>query len=111
MTPTTKGLKLGGEHINKALNDPNFFVVLPEFMPVKAAMDKAKADMSRRGGCSTCKKRRARAAVDGAFMSVATNLSDDKARILKAYLGIPDTVRLVIQGYDRAANRVVLKTY
>ena len=105
------GVMLGGAHISKAVNDPNFFRVMPEFASIKAQIDTMHIDPNPKKGCSPCAKRRLHANIDGNFAAIASRLPDDRAKVLKRYLGISDGQKFFIRAVNPADKRLILKSF
>ena len=87
------GVLLGGVHITKAISDPRFFVLMPEFASIRAQMATMHIDVNSRKGCNTCNKRRLHANIDGNFAAIASRLPEDRAKVLKSTLGWTRTNR------------------
>jgi hypothetical protein len=92
---------LSTNHVNKAIKDPNFYTLLPEFLPLKRKMEAM--HLARLPGCGSCTKNRANTSISSSFVSILANLSDDGYERLKKYLGVN---RLIV----RSINKVTRKT-
>lgn len=99
-----KTVVFGASHISKAVSDPNFFSLMPEFLPIQTKIRTMKVDLST--GCSPCKKRRIATSVNSDFVSILNTLSDDGFQRLKKWAGAD---RLLVHAMDKSRNRPVLK--
>lgn len=99
-----KTVVFGASHISRAISDPNFFSLMPEFLPIRTKIATMKVDLST--GCSPCKKRRIASSVNSDFVSIMNSMSDDGFQRLKKWVGAD---RLLVHAMDRARNRPVLK--
>ena len=99
-----KTVVFGASTIQKAIGDPNFFSLMPEFLPIQKKINTMKVDLST--GCSPCKKRRIASSVNSDFVSILNTLSDDGFQRLKKWVGAD---RLLVHAMDRERNRPVLK--
>ena len=95
---------LEAAHITRAITDPNFYALMPEFLPVKRKVEALHVDLNK--GCSSCKKRRVASSVNSDFVSVLNSLSGDALKRLKKYVGAE---RLLIRAMDRENGKTVLK--
>ena len=95
---------LQASHIQKSMNDANFYALLPEFLPLKRKIEALHVNLGT--GCSTCKKRRVADTVNSDFVSILNSLSDDGYARLKKYLGAN---RLLIRAVDRSTNKVMMR--
>lgn len=102
---------LGGQHISKAVSDSNFFKLMPEYASIKAQMDTMHIDVNSKRGCSSCNKRRLHANIDGNFAAITSRLPDDRAKVLKKYLGIPDDQKFFIRAVNPADHKLILKSF
>ena len=102
---------LGGEHINRAVSNDEFFSLMPEFAPIKAQMSTMKFNPHARSGCSACNKRRMHASIDGNFASIAARLPNDRAKVLKKYLGIGDDQKFYIRAIEPVTHNLELKEF
>lgn len=100
----SKTVVFGASHVSKAISDPNFFSLLPEFLPIQTKIKTMNVDLST--GCSPCKKRRIATSVNSDFVSILNNLSDDGFQRLKKWVGAD---RLLVHAMDRAQGKPVLK--
>lgn len=102
---------LGGAHIAKAVSDPNFFRVMPEYASIRAQIATMHIDVNSKRGCSSCNKRRLHANIDGNFAAITSRLPDERAKVLKKYLGIPDDQKFFIRAINPANNKLILKSF
>lgn len=102
---------LGGEHITKAVSDDGFFSLMPEFASIKAQMGTMKFNPHSRSGCSACNKRRMHASIDGNFAAIAARLPEQRAKVLKKYLGIGDDQKFFIRAINPATRNLELKEF
>lgn len=100
----TRPVILQPSHITNAIADPNFYALMPEFLPLKKKMEAMHIDVKK--GCSTCKKRRMVDTTSGDFVSILNSLSTDGFDRLKKYLGAE---RLLIRAKDPRSNAFVMK--
>jgi hypothetical protein len=105
------GTILGGLHISKAVADPGFFELMPEFSSIRAQLNTMHIDSTLKKGCSACNKRRMHANIDGNFAAIASRLPDDRAKVLKKYLGIPDADKLYIRAVNPADHKLILRDF
>ena len=103
------GVMLGGEHIAKAVSDPEFFKVMPEFASIKAQIDTMHIDINSKKGCNACNKRRLHANIDGNFAAIVSRLPDGRAKALKKYLGIEDDRSFFIRAINPADGKLILR--
>ena len=108
---TKPGIMLGGGHIAKAVSDDGFFRLMPEFTSIKVQMNTMHIDINSKKGCNTCNKRRLHANIDGNFAAIASTLSDDRAKVLKKYLGIDDDQPFFIRAINPANKKLILKQF
>jgi hypothetical protein len=105
---TARPTILSTQMVQRAVNDPGFFSVMPEFMPLKATLAAARAAIKSAEtgrGCSSCRKRRVFAGVFSEFLRTARGLPADRIEALKGYLGVSGLMASVI---DPATRRAVL---
>lgn len=105
------GVMLGGAHIAKAVSDSSFFKLMPEFASVQAQMATMHIDINSKKGCNACNKRRLHTNIDGNFAAIASRLSDDRAKVLKKYLGIGDDQSFYIRAVNPANHNLILKEF
>jgi hypothetical protein len=105
------GVVLGGLHVEKAIHDPNFFGLMPEFSSIRAQIAAMHVDINSKKGCSSCQKRRIHTNIDGNFAAIASRLPDDRAKVLKKYLGIDEDQKFFIRAVNPATNAVILKAF
>ena len=105
------GIMLGGGHIAKAVSDDGFFRLMPQFMSIKAQMNTMHIDINSKKGCNACNKRRLHTNIDGNFAAIASTLSDDRAKVLKKYLGIDDDQPFFIRAINPANKKLILKQF
>lgn len=103
------GMMLGGLHINKAISDPKFFSLMPEFVSIKVQIDTMHIDVKSKKGCSSCNKRRLHANIDGNFAAIVSRLPDDRAKVLKKYLGIEEDRPFFIRALNPATRQLILR--
>lgn len=103
------GVMLGGAHIVKAVTDPNFFRLMPEFASVKAQIETMHVDVRSKKGCNACNKRRLHANIDGNFAAIVSRLPDDRAKVLKKYLGIEEDRPFFIRALNPATRQLILR--
>ena len=97
---------LQASHVQRAMADPNFYALLPEFLPVKRKIEALHVDFST--GCSPCKKRRVSDTVSSDFVSILNSLSDDGFARLKKYIGAS---RLLVRSMDRSRTKMVMREF
>lgn len=95
---------LQASHIQRAMSDPNFYALLPEFLPVKRKIEALHVDVS--SGCSDCRRRRVSDTVNSDFVSILNSLSADGLSRLKRYIGAG---RLLVRAMDGETRKAVLK--
>lgn len=95
---------LQSSHVHKAINDANFYTLLPEFLPVKRKIEALHVNLTT--GCSPCKKRRIADTMNSDFVSILNSLSADGYARLKKYIGAK---RLLVRAMDKVHNKVVMK--
>lgn len=105
------GVVLGGSHVEKAIHDQNFFSLMPEFSSIRAQIAAMHVDLNSKKGCSSCQKRRIHANIDGNFAAIASRLPDDRAKVLKKYLGIDEDQKFYIRAVNPATKAVILKAF
>lgn len=105
------GVILGGSHINQAVSDDDFFKLMPEFGSIRAQLQTMKYDPKSNRGCSACNKRRMHASIDGNFAAIASRLPNDRAAVLKKYLGISEGQKFYIRAMDPVTRQLVLKEF
>lgn len=111
MVEPKPGVILGGVHIAKAVADPKFFTLMPEFASVKAQIDTMHININSKKGCNSCNKRRLHANVDGNFAAIASRLTDERARVLKKYFGLDDGQPFFIRAVNPATKKLILKSF
>lgn len=102
---------LGGSHITNAVSDDSFFKLMPEFASVRAQLATMHADMKSKKGCSACNKRRIHTNIDGNFAAIASRLPDDRAKVLKKYLGISEDTPFYIRAVSPSTHQLILKQF
>lgn len=102
---------LGGGHIAKAVSDDNFFRLMPEFASIRAQIATMHIDVNSKKGCNACNKRRLHTNIDGNFAAIASRLPDDRAKVLKKYLGIADDQPFFIRALNPATKKLILKSF
>lgn len=108
---TLPGVMLGGAHITKAVTDPNFFRIMPEFASIRAQIATMHVDIKSKRGCNTCNKRRLHANIDGNFAAIASCLTDERAKVLKKYLGIHEGQKFFIRAVNPATRKQILRQF
>jgi hypothetical protein len=103
------GVMLGGSHILRAVADMNFFRLMPEFASIKAQLGTMHIDVKSKKGCSSCNKRRLHANIDGNFAAIVSRLPDDRAKVLKKYLGIEEDRPFFIRALNPATRQLILR--
>lgn len=93
-------------HIQRAMGDPNFYTLLPEFLPLKKKIEALHVNFTT--GCTPCKKRRIADTVNSDFVSIMNSLTPDGFDRLKKYVGAK---RLLVRAVDRSTNKVVMKEF
>ena len=93
-------------HIQKAMGDPNFYTLLPEFLPLKRKIEAMHVNLNT--GCTPCTKRRIADTVNSDFVSIMNSLTDDGFARLKRYVGAK---RLLVRAVDRTTNKVVMREF
>lgn len=102
---------LGGVHVAKAVADADFFKLMPEFSSVKAQINTMHIAMNSKKGCSSCKKRRLHANIDGNFAVIASRLPPDRAKVLKKYLGVDEDQKFFIRAVNPSNKKMILKSF
>lgn len=105
------GVILGGVHIAKAVADPGFFQLMPEFASIRAQIAAMHMDVNSKKGCPSCNKRRLHANIDGNFAVIAADLPDDRAKVLKKYLGVDEDQSFYIRAIHPATKQFVMKKF
>ena len=105
------GVMLGGSHISRAVADSDFFRLMPEFASIRAQIQTMHIDVNTKKGCNTCNKRRLHANIDGNFAAIASRLPDERAKVLKKYLGISDDQTFYIRAVNPATRQLILKQF
>lgn len=105
------GIMLGGIHIEKAVSDSSFFQLMPEFASIRSQLSTMHAEMNTKKGCSSCNKRRIHANIDGNFVAIASRLTEDRAKVLKKYLGIGEDELLYIRAVNPATHQLIMKQF
>ena len=105
------GVMLGGSHISKAVSDSDFFKLMPEFASIRAQIATMHIDVKSKKGCNTCNKRRLHANVDGNFAAIASRLPEERAKVLKKYLGIGEDQTFYIRAINPATRQLILKQF
>ena len=110
-TSDKPGVILGGAHIDKAVHDRGFFGLMPEFASIRAQINTMHIDTHSSRGCSSCNKRRLHANIDGNFAAIASRLPDDRAKVLKKYLGVSEDQKFYIRAVNPATRELMLKAF
>lgn len=101
---TDRPVILQPSHIRTATSDPNFYAMLPEFLPLKRKVEALHIDLKK--GCPSCNKRRAADTTNSDFASILGSLTPDGFSRLKKYLGAG---RLLIRARDPRSGSFVMK--
>lgn len=99
---TERPVILQASHIQRAMNDPSFYALLPEFLPLKRKIEALHVNVGT--GCPSCRKRRVANTVNSDFVSILNSLSNDGFSRLKRYLGAG---RLLVRARD--GERLVMR--
>jgi len=102
---------LGGTHIERAVKDEKFFSLMPEFASIKSQIAAMHIDINSKKGCSSCNRRRLHANIDGNFAAIASRLPDERAGVLKRYLGIGDDQKFFIRAVNPATRQLILRAF
>lgn len=102
---------LGGSHVTKCVSDNDFFRLMPEFASIRTQINTMHIDVNSKKGCNTCNKRRLHTNIDGNFAAIASRLTDDRAKVLKKYLGIDDDQPFYIRAVNPATRKLILKQF
>ena len=105
------GVVLGGAHISKAIHDSAFFSLMPEFSSIKAQIETMHVDLNTKKGCRSCNKRHIHANIDGNFAAIASCLPDERAKVLKKYLGIDEDQKFYIRAINPSSRELILKVF
>ena len=105
------GVMLGGSHIAKAVSDKEFFRLMPEFASILAQINTMHIDINSKKGCNACNKRRLHANIDGNFAAIASQLTDERAKVLKKYLGIGEDQKFYIRAVNPSNHQLILKSF
>lgn len=92
------------EHVSQAIGDPNFFTMMPEFLPIKNKMNAANVNLS--SGCPRCKRRMIAQSMTADFASILISLSPDGIQRLKKYFGFQ---RMIVRAKNHQTGRVEIK--
>ena len=111
MKSSKPGVMLGGAHISKAVSDDAFFRTMPEFASIRAQIATMHIDINSKKGCTPCNKRRLRANIDGNFAAIASSLPEERAKVLKKYLGIDEDQPFYIRAINPATHKLILKSF
>lgn len=111
-TPTIKTPKvfvLSVAMVQKAINDPQFFALMPEFNSMRGIINAAKvqAQTPKRGGCGGCRANKTVINILRSFMDVVEVLSADGKIRLRRYFG---NIPVLIQQKNPQNNRFETKT-
>jgi len=101
-----KPVLFGQSHVTKALADPRFFELLPEFRSMQVKLQTMKVNLQDSRGCSGCKQRRATSNLFNDFLSIMSALSPDGIVRLKQYIGAPS---IMLNTIDRTNGQAALK--
>ena len=98
---------LSADHVRKALSDPKFFDMMPEFSALKSKLDTMKKAPTKYG-CSSCREKRLRSSLHSDFVTTLNSLPTSALQRFKKYLGSDE---LLINAYDTKSGKTVLKRY
>jgi len=87
---------LSSSHVERAMSDPNFYAAMPEFEPVRRRSEAVSGP-----GCSTCRRRRAKAASAQDFVRIMNTLPDSGMARLKRYFGFG---RMLVRSVDPSSG-------
>jgi hypothetical protein len=73
--------------VMRALEDPNFYTAVPEFLLIRKRVTELQESLKVRRGCSGCKRRRVHRTLFSDFTGVLNNMAPDGIERLKKYLG------------------------
>jgi len=73
----------------QALGDQQFYVQVPEFLPVRQKVSQMKIELEKGRGCSGCRRRRIQRNLFSDFVTVLQSLNADGITRLKGYYGVP----------------------
>ena len=95
----------------KALADPKFFEIMPEFRSLQVKMTTMHADLKplqpTSRGCGSCKKSRVSRNLYSEFLTLTSSISPDGLMRLKGYLGVQQLLLHVLNNEGRAEVRVL----
>lgn len=103
--PAERPTILSQQHISRAINDPNFYTLMPEFAAVRKKMEAMHASEPD-GGCDPCRKRRITGSLTSDFISIMNRLSDDGLQRIKKYVGVG---RLLVRATNKQTGRMELR--
>ena len=101
---TGKPVILQASHVRNAIADPNFYALMPEFLPLKRKVEALHVDLKK--GCLSCNRRRVMDTTTGDFVSILNSLSQDGLLRLKKYVGAG---RLLIRAMDPKSGSFVMR--
>jgi hypothetical protein len=89
----------------RAISDPRFLALCPEFRTLKPKLATMKVKINKRG-CRGCGERRIKQNIYRDFVTLVLSLGGDALTRLKSYLGVS---RLMVNVEDPATKRPVVK--
>jgi hypothetical protein len=105
--PPIRPTILSQSHVSKALGDPRFFELLPEFRSLQVKLQTMKVDLQSKRGCSGCRAHRAVSNLFNDFVSIAAAMGSDSVSRLRTYLGV---AQLMVNRVDPITKQVQLRT-
>ena len=87
--PDVKPTLLTASMATRALGDQQFYIQVPEFLPIRQKVSQMHIELSKGRGCSGCKKRRIQRNLFGDFVNVLLSLNPAGVVRLKKYYGVP----------------------
>lgn len=106
MSEEIRPVLLGGTHIKKAIYDPEFYKILPQFLPIQVKLKAMHMETNKSSGCSSCRMRRAVTNVERDFSAIVSSLDSASGKIFKDYFGVP---KMVIHAVNPTTQAVYLK--
>jgi len=85
--------------VSKALNDPKFFAVVPEFNGLKNRQTELKN--APRKGCGSCKKKQVHHTLFNEFEHIILSMDNGSHLRLKKYLGVESLMLNVLDSKTR----------
>ena len=103
------GILLGSSHFERAVEDPMFFIEMPEFESIRSLIDLSPDNGTSKNTCSQCEKRRKMSNLTNKFLSIAFELSEERVQTLKKYIGIKEDTPLYIRRFNSKGNKLETK--